>query len=72
MRSINETVNSVLKRTQINFLRSKKSFMKKREFGWQVIIYNIKRKIKLSSGEKIQSFIFLITQIIIIPDRAYF
>ena len=70
MRSINETVNSVLKRTQINFLRSKKSFMKKREFGWQVIIYNIKRKIKLSNGEKIQSFIFLITQIIIIPDRA--
>ena len=57
MRSINETINSVLKRTQIHFLRSKKSFMKKREFGWHVILYNIKRKIKLSSGN-VQSFIF--------------
>ncbi len=33
MRWINETVNSVLKRTQINLLRSKKCFMKQREFG---------------------------------------
>lgn len=32
-RSIVETVNSVLKRTQIQFLRSRKSYMKKREFG---------------------------------------
>ena len=45
MRWINETVNSVLKRTQINALKSKKCFMKQREFGWQVILYNIKRKI---------------------------
>src|SRR3989338_4783631 len=57
MRWINETINSVLKRTQIHFLRSKKSYMKKREFGWHVILYNIKRKIKLSSGN-VQSFIF--------------
>jgi hypothetical protein len=57
MRSINETVNSVLKRTQIHFLRSRKSFMKKREFGWQIILYNIKRKIRVSS-ENNQTFIF--------------
>ena len=69
MRWINETVNSVLKRTQINSLRSKKCFMKKREFGWQIILYNIKRKIKVSSG-KTQTFIFLSIQIFVFPDRA--
>ena len=69
MRWINETVNSVLKRTQINSLRSKKCFMKKREFGWQVILYNIKRKIKVSSGDA-QTFIFLSVQIFAFPDKA--
>lgn len=59
MRWINETINSVLKRTQINSLRSKKCFMKKREFGWHVILYNIKRRIKLSSGNY-QTFFYLI------------
>ena len=57
LRWINETVNSVLKRTQIHFLRSKKCFMKKREFGWQIILYNIKRKIIVSSKNS-QTFIF--------------
>jgi len=57
MRSINETVNSVIKRTQIHFLRSKKSFMKEREFDWNVILYNIKRRIKVSSKDN-QTFIF--------------
>ena len=57
MRSINETINSVLKRTQIHFLRSKKGFMKKREFGWNIVLYNIKRKIKVSSKIN-QTFIF--------------
>jgi len=57
MRWINETINSVLKRTQINSLRSKKHFMRKREFGWQIIYYNVKRKIKISQKEK-QIFIF--------------
>ena len=61
MRWISETVNSVLKRTQINSLRSKKSFMKQREFGWQVIIYNIKRRIKLNNSSKeYQTFFYLI------------
>ena len=68
MRSINETVNSVLKRTQIHFLRSRKSKMKVREFGWHVILYNIKRIIKLSSKEESQTFFYSI--VIICPFRT--
>ncbi|MBU4086521.1 MAG: transposase, partial [Nanoarchaeota archaeon] len=60
MRSINETVNSVLKRTQIHYLRSKTHFMREREFAWNVILYNIKRKIKISCGEVNQTFFCLI------------
>ena len=68
MRWINETVNSVLKRTQINSLRSKKHFMREREFGWQVILYNIKRRIKLSNGKEVQTFFYLI--VILCPFRT--
>jgi len=68
MRWINETVNSVLKRTQINYLRSKKHFMREREFGWQVIFYNIKRRIKLSNEKEIQTFFYL--TIFICPIRT--
>lgn len=69
MRWINETVNSVLKRTQINSLKSKKCFMKQREFGWQVILYNIKRRIKLdNSAYGVQTFFCLI--VIICPFRT--
>ena len=56
MRWINETVNSVLKRTQIHYLRSKKPLMRKREFGWNIILYNIKRRIKISSKKSSQTF----------------
>ena len=56
MRWMNETVNSTLKRTQIHSLKSRKAFMKKREFGWHVILYNIKRKIKTSKGKEVQAF----------------
>jgi hypothetical protein len=59
MRSIVESINFVLKRTQITSLRSKKHFMRERELGWHVVLYNIKRKIKISSGKGIQTFIFL-------------
>src|SRR3989344_3386844 len=61
----------IFKRTQINSLRSKKCFMKQREFGWHMIVYNIKRKIKLSSSGEIQSFIFWSVKIFVFPDRAY-
>jgi len=69
-RSLVETVNSVLKRTQIHFLQSKKSFMKQREFGWNIILYNIKRKIKVSKDNETQTFIFLNFEIYVFPDRA--
>ena len=65
MRNINETVNSVLKRTQIHFLRSKKDSMKEKEFGWQVTWYNIKRKILISFGNEGQTFFCLTLQIIV-------
>ena len=69
MRWINETVNSVLKRTQINALKSKKCFMKQREFGWQVILYNIKRKIITENClNENQTLFYLI--IIICPFRT--
>ena len=70
MRWMNETVNSVLKRTQIHSLKSKKAFMKKREFGWHVILYNLKRKIKISRDREIQTFIFWLIKIYVFPDRA--
>jgi len=70
-RSLVETVNSVLKRTQINSLRSKKCFMKQREFAWQIVWYNIKQKIKLDKSSEVQSFIFLIVLVCPFPDIAY-
>ena len=70
MRWMNETINSVLKRTQIHALKSRKSYMKKREFGWHVILYNIKRKIKVSSNGEKQTFIFWLIEIYVFPDRA--
>ena len=57
MRSIVETVNSVLKRTQIHYLRSKNHPMREREFGWNIILYNIKRIIKINTKNN-QTIIF--------------
>lgn len=70
MRSISETTNSVLKRTQIHYLRSKKHFMRERELGWNVIFYNIKRKIKVSSSYQAQTFIFWQFQIIFLSGQS--
>lgn len=67
-RVMNETVNSILKRTQIHFLRSKKPFMKKREFGWQVILFNL--KIESKEDSNFQTFLFFNFQIFVFPDRA--
>ena len=58
MRSIVENVNWVLKGTQIDSLRSKKHFMRERELGWHVVLYNIKKVILLDDGE-VQIFLFL-------------
>jgi hypothetical protein len=56
MRSISETVHSVLKRTQIHSLRSKNHCMREREFGWHVIYYNLKRMMKISYSKDNQTF----------------
>ena len=64
-RNINETVNSVLKRTQIHFLRSKTDITKEKEFGWQIVWYNLKRKIKVSIGNGSQTFFCLSCRFIV-------
>lgn len=69
-RSLVETINSVLKRKQISYLRSRQTHMKQREFGWHVILFNIDRRIKLGLEHKSQKTIFLTLVIYAIPDRA--
>jgi len=59
-RSIIECINAVLKRRFLNCLRSKKSFMKKREFGWCMIVYNLTRRLECSGFEKIKVDSFFI------------
>jgi len=70
MRSIVENVNFVLKGTQITSLRSKKHFMRERELGWHIILYNIKRKLKTNKSAKSQTFLFLQIRIYFIWDIA--
>lgn len=50
-RSIIEAINAVLKRRFLTSLRSKKDFMKKREFAWTMIIYNLDRRIRFDKNE---------------------
>jgi len=50
-RSIVECINAVIKRRFVNSLRSKKSHMKKREFAWSMIVYNITKKIENESNK---------------------
>ena len=59
-RSMVENVIYVLKQTQIVALRSKKTHMKMREFAWHVILYNIKRRVKMQKVSDEQTFIFLV------------
>lgn len=68
-RSIIESVNSSLKTKQVQSLRAKKEFMKKREFGWHVVWYNLRMTLKSSIQKGPNFFIF---QIIIyaFPDNA--
>ena len=68
LRSLNESVNSSLKRTQILSLRSKKAVMKKREFAWHMILFNIKRKIITNQRIVHQTFFYLI--VILCPFRT--
>jgi len=71
-RSIIESINYSLKQKQINALSSKKEFMKQREFGWNVVWYNLRMELKnLNSNlqRKLTFFIFQI-RIYVFPDRA--
>ena len=70
MRSIVENINYVLKETQIASLRSKKHFMRERELGWHLIFYNIKKIIKLTKSNEMQTFLFFQIRIYAIPDNA--
>jgi hypothetical protein len=70
-RSIVENVFFVLKHTQINYLRSRKEKMKHRELGWNVVVYNLKRKVREFNGFESQSVIFLVIWFWSIPDNAY-
>ena len=71
-RVIVESVFSSLKRKQNLRLRSKLSYMKKREMGWHILFYNIRRNI-VFNGKKFEenlSFFILIFEIYVTPDRA--
>ena len=52
LRSLSESVNSSLKRRQITALKSRKIIMKQREFGWNVILYNIRRKLIVENNQQ--------------------
>ena len=64
-RNIVESVNFSLK-SRFRSLRSKLHFMKKREFMWKVITYNLE---KLS--QRVNSLLMMIFQLLFL-DRAYF
>ena len=66
-RSIVESVNSSLKQKQIRSLRAKKVFMKQREFGWQIIWYNLRMNLK-DPSQKESNFFILKIEIYFIPD----
>ena len=61
-RSIIEAVNAVLKRRFIISLKSKIGFMKKREFAWAIVVYNLDRELNYVENEgqsKISFFILV-------------
>ena len=66
-RSMNETVNSSLKRRQINSLKSKKFYFQQREFGWHIILYNLRINMSFYNKSS-QTFFYLI--LIIYPFRT--
>lgn len=76
-RSIVESVNFSLKKKQINALSSKKGYLKKREFAWHAILYNIRMIINKKKDNSVskateldQSFFLFIIKIYIFPDSA--
>lgn len=51
-RSIVEAINAVLKRRFIISLRSKIGFMKKKEFAWAIVVYNLDRELICEESER--------------------
>jgi len=71
-RSIVESINYSLKKKQIIALSSKKKYMKQREFGWHIILYNIRMNLKNLDSciqKSLNIFIFQI-RIYVIPDNT--
>ena len=73
-RVIVECVFSSLKRKQQLKLGSKLSYMKKREMGWHILFYNIRRNIVFDRNGVKESlaFYFFIFEILVTPDKAIF
>jgi len=71
-RPIVECVFSSLKRKQKLKLQSKLFYMKKREMGWHVLFYNIRRNIvfDVAGVKESLSFYFFSVEIYLFPDRA--
>lgn len=71
-RVIVECVFSSLKRKQNLKLRSKLSYMKKREMGWNILYYNTRRNIAFDGKNFEENLIFfiLIFEIYITPDKV--
>ena len=71
-RVIVESVFSSLKRKQQLKLRSRLSHMKKREMGWHILFYNIRRNIVFDGTDVKENltFFILIFEIWVTPDRA--
>ena len=71
-RVIVESVFSSLKRKQLLKLRSRLGYMKKREMGWHILFYNIRRNIVFEGNEVKENltFFILIFEIYLIPDKA--
>ena len=71
-RVIVESVFSSLKRKQQLKLKSKLSYMKKREVGWHILFYNIRRNIEFNGNDIKENlhFYFFIIKIWVTPDRV--
>ena len=70
MRSISESVNWIMKGTQITSLRSRGDSMRQKELGWHIVLYNINRKIKAEKIINNQTFLFFQIEICLIWDMA--
>jgi len=64
-RNIIESVNRSLK-VKLRNLRSKLHFMKKREFGWHILTYNLELL-----NKQAKAYLHLLLRAISIPDRAF-